>query len=285
MNTRLTGTQRVEALTPALVSGLRWLFDVEQPATALVRAEGIALPPLLGRRLIFVPGSDRDAAAVIMQTVATPPTAELLGDEEISALAAAAEHLTGAAVAVQRTTEASHAVRIQLSRLAHRSLRAALARFRAGCPVHHQPACGHTRGPEAPCQWYARGAKALIGPPEPVILPVLAPPHPVTAASIAALGTANARRRDRGARRAVAAASDAIALLTRSPRGARVPEEALRVLRLRVEHPDLSLRELAELHDPPMTKDSYAARLRRALQLVDRPTAGSAGKRPHDHAA
>lgn len=285
MNTRLTGTQRVEALTPALVSGLRWLFDVEQPATALVRAEGIALPPLLGRRLIFVPGSDRDAAAVIVQTVATPPTAELLGDDEISALAAEAEHLTSAAVAVQRPTEASHAVRIQLSRLAHRSLRAAVARFRAGCPIHHQPACGHTRGPEAPCQWYARGAQALIGPPEPVILPVLAPYHPVTAASIAALSTANARRRDRGARRAVAAASDAIALLTRSPRGAGGSEEALRVLRLRVEHPDLSLRELAELHDPPMTKDSYAARLRRALQLVDRPTGGPVGKRPHDHAA
>lgn len=285
MNTPLTGAQRVEALTPALVSGLRWLFDVEQPATALVRAEGIALPPLVGRRLIFVPGSDRDAAAVIVQALATPTTAEMLGDDEISALAAAAERLTGAAVTVHRPTETVHAARIQLSRLAHRSLRAALTRFRAGCPVHHQPACGHTRGPEAPCQWYARGAKALIGPPEPITLPVLAPHQPVTEASIAALSTANARRRDRGARRAVAAASEAIALLSQAPSGVHAPEEALRVLRLRVAYPDLSLRELAELHDPPMTKDSYAARLRRALQLVDRPTAGPAGKRAHGNAA
>lgn len=65
--------------------------------------------------------------------------------------------------------------------------------------------------------------------------------------------------------RAVELAQRAIVVLSNKPHRRAVTEESLAVLRLRVAHPDLSLRELAALHEPPITKDTYSARLRRAL--------------------
>lgn len=284
MITRLASAQRVQTLTPSLASGISWLFDVVQPPTALVRPEGVALPVVAGRRLIFAPGGAGQGAAVIIQAAAGHPGGDL-EDEEISQLALAVEGIAGVAVRVETPTGAVRAARIQLSRSAHPSLLAALARFRSGCPVHHRPACGHTRGAEAPCQWFARGARALIAPAEPVVLPAVPVRHAVSEASVAGLIIANARRRDSGARRAVGVAREAIAMLSRRPHRGAATEEVLRVLRLRVEHPELSLRELAALHEPPMTKDSYAARLRRALQLVEGSAPAPAGERSQNTAA
>ena len=84
------------------------------------------------------------------------------------------------------------------------------------------------------------------------------------------LNAANAQRRDHGATRAIPLARQAIAVLERRPHRNLSSEQGLRVLRLRVENPGLSLRELAVLHDPPLTKDTYAARLRRALLAAER---------------
>ncbi|GAT07693.1 MULTISPECIES: helix-turn-helix domain-containing protein [Mycolicibacterium] len=44
------------------------------------------------------------------------------------------------------------------------------------------------------------------------------------------------------------------------------------VLQHRVDHPTASLRELAQTMVPPMTKDAYAAQLRRALQTAQHHT-------------
>lgn len=77
------------------------------------------------------------------------------------------------------------------------------------------------------------------------------------------LTAANARRRVA----AVANARIALAALE----GYRYPKQATRaavaVLRLRVERADLPIAQLAMLHDPPLSKDSYGARLRRAIEM------------------
>lgn len=41
-------------------------------------------------------------------------------------------------------------------------------------------------------------------------------------------------------------------------------------LQLRAEHPDLTLAEVAQLHEPPLTKHAYWARLRRGLEAAER---------------
>jgi hypothetical protein len=79
-----------------------------------------------------------------------------------------------------------------------------------------------------------------------------------TAGRIAAARANNAARaRTTGHRQAVAAA----AVLTTAPPADPITE---RVLQLRVQHPDRSTRELGALAG--LTKDAYAARLRRALR-------------------
>ncbi|WP_109548623.1 helix-turn-helix domain-containing protein [Mycobacteroides abscessus] len=74
---------------------------------------------------------------------------------------------------------------------------------------------------------------------------------------------ANARRRIA----AVANAQIALAALEdyRFPKPAT--RAAVAVLRLRVERSDLPIAQLAKLHDPPLSRDSYGARLRRATEL------------------
>ncbi|CPV66490.1 helix-turn-helix domain-containing protein [Mycobacteroides abscessus] len=86
----------------------------------------------------------------------------------------------------------------------------------------------------------------------------------ISPTSLQQLKEANARRQAR----AVEAARTALAVLNQVsfPKASTV--EALRVLALRVDHPLLALRQLAELHDPPLTKDTYAARLRRAIEIA-----------------
>lgn len=87
----------------------------------------------------------------------------------------------------------------------------------------------------------------------------------VSPISLQQLKEANAQRQAR----AVAAAKRALAVLNRVPYPKASTEEAIRVLRLRVDHPTMSLRQLAQQHEPALTKDTYAARLRRAIEVAD----------------
>ncbi|MCB0138261.1 MAG: hypothetical protein KDD75_24385 [Caldilineaceae bacterium] len=270
-------TDRHDGLAPILVSGLRWLYDTEQPRGALLRPGGVALPPVRGRWYIFAPGVRNPGAAIIVQAeIAGPPDlAKELDAAELADLAALVTKLTGIDARVT-SVPGARVGRVDLDAAAHPSLVDAVGRYLAGCPTHRQHGCGHTRGAQAPCRWYADGFARLVQPdpvppraavadsdtpaePSPEAPPKPAAPQPV------ALRTANDRRRDRGAMRAVELAQRAIVVLSNKPHRRAVTEESLAVLRLRVAHPDLSLRELAALHEPPITKDTYSARLRRAL--------------------
>ena len=60
----------------------------------------------------------------------------------------------------------------------------------------------------------------------------------------------------------------------------QAPEHLLAAGRLRLEHPHVSLEQLATLADPPMTKDAVAGKLRRLLALAERCAACLAPKLP-----
>ncbi len=76
---------------------------------------------------------------------------------------------------------------------------------------------------------------------------------------------ANLRRSAKAAVAAGARVERALEIL-----GDEVPEHLLTAGRVRLEHKQASLEELGALHDPPLTKDAIAGRIRRLLSTADR---------------
>ncbi len=76
---------------------------------------------------------------------------------------------------------------------------------------------------------------------------------------------ANLRRSARAAVAASARVERALDIL-----GDDVPQHLLAAGRLRLEHRDASLEELGQLHEPPLTKDAVAGRIRRLLATADK---------------
>lgn len=83
---------------------------------------------------------------------------------------------------------------------------------------------------------------------------------------------ANCRRASKVGRRQAVLARHALTVMEASSRPATQQQQRwIQALRHRADHPDTTLRVLAETMTPPMTKNAYAALLRRALR------AGTAG--------
>ena len=76
---------------------------------------------------------------------------------------------------------------------------------------------------------------------------------------------ANLRRSARAAVTASARVERALEIL-----GDSVPEHLQAAGQLRLEHRNASLEELGTLHEPPVTKDAIAGRIRRLLALADK---------------
>lgn len=76
---------------------------------------------------------------------------------------------------------------------------------------------------------------------------------------------ANLRRSARAAVAASARVERAIEIL-----GDEVPDHLRAAGRLRLEHKQASLEELGKLHEPPLTKDAIAGRIRRLLAMADK---------------
>lgn len=76
---------------------------------------------------------------------------------------------------------------------------------------------------------------------------------------------ANLRRSARAAVAAAARVARALEIL-----GADAPDHLAQAGRLRIAHGQVSLEELGQLADPPMTKDAIAGRIRRLLTIADR---------------
>ena len=85
-----------------------------------------------------------------------------------------------------------------------------------------------------------------------------------TASTIANFDSANQRRSAYASAAAVTRVQAAMALLA-----GQAPEHLLAAGRLRLEHPQATLEQLAAFADPPMTKDTVAGRLRRLVSHAD----------------
>src|SRR5919112_1727638 len=86
-----------------------------------------------------------------------------------------------------------------------------------------------------------------------------------TANRLANFDDANLRRSARAAVAAGARVQRALELL-----GDEVPEHLRQAGELRLEHKDASLEELGQRHDPVLTKDAIAGRIRRLLAMADK---------------
>jgi hypothetical protein len=86
-----------------------------------------------------------------------------------------------------------------------------------------------------------------------------------TANRLANFDDANLRRSARAAVAAGARVERALEIL-----GDEVPDHLKLAGSLRVEHKQASLEELGQLHDPPLTKDAIAGRIRRLLAMADK---------------
>jgi cell division protein WhiA len=86
-----------------------------------------------------------------------------------------------------------------------------------------------------------------------------------TANRLANFDDANLRRSARAAVAAGARVERALEIL-----GDEVPDHLKMAGSLRVEHKQASLEELGQLHDPPLTKDAIAGRIRRLLAMADK---------------
>jgi len=86
-----------------------------------------------------------------------------------------------------------------------------------------------------------------------------------TANRLANFDDANLRRSARAAVAAGARVERALEIL-----GDQVPDHLKMAGDLRVEHKQASLEELGHLHDPPLTKDAIAGRIRRLLAMADK---------------
>jgi DNA-binding protein WhiA len=86
-----------------------------------------------------------------------------------------------------------------------------------------------------------------------------------TANRLANFDDANLRRSARAAVAAGARVERALEIL-----GENAPEHLTMAGRLRVKHRQVSLEELGQLADPPLTKDAIAGRIRRLLAMADR---------------
>ena len=73
-----------------------------------------------------------------------------------------------------------------------------------------------------------------------------------------------------GRTRSAAVAAGARAQRALEILGDQVPDHLKMAGELRVEHRQASLEELGQLHDPPLTKDAIAGRIRRLLAMADK---------------
>ncbi|MBE5477926.1 hypothetical protein E3G68_005280 [Mycobacteroides abscessus] len=146
---------------PMLLIGLRWLFDIEQPDTALQQHHGQQIGSVGNRTLRFIPSGWNGHAIVVVEVTHVeygqqphqPPRNPLAPGE----LAAFADLLDGMGEDVASTWNGHPAITgsLALARPAHPSLRAAVSRYTAGCQRH-----GGTRF--CGCDWYARGHRHLV---------------------------------------------------------------------------------------------------------------------------
>ncbi len=145
---------------PALVTGLRWLFDVPQPPEAIVHHFGDRLPSAANRLLRFIPdhGAGLAAIAVEVARVRYPANSGVplnpLYPGEIAAFAELVDDL-GVPVRGMWGGSPLQYGGVVLDARAHTSLVGAVERYQRGCPRHAGSVFCR-------CGWYQAGQKNLV---------------------------------------------------------------------------------------------------------------------------
>jgi hypothetical protein len=152
-----------------LAAGLRWLFDTEQPDTAILQHHGLRLAADGNRTFRFIPyGWNKHAIVVVDVTRveqvsrgAWTEPANPLDPDELIRLSA---ELAGLDAEVIHTWNGHPGTSgsLALEEPAHPSLVAAVYRYLSGCPDH---AMKHAmRGVFCDCGWYQRGRTQVVLP-------------------------------------------------------------------------------------------------------------------------
>ncbi len=164
----MTGSLARASLEAALWAGLRWLYLTEQNDDALVEHRGARIDAV-GRHLRFLPTAADGTPLIVVEAGAHR------GESAQHAMAAsdlkAVEFSTITSELIAAGAHPGpwhcHTITstIELGTPAHPTLRAAVARYAAGCPYHHDLVCDAPikDGGQA-CPWHTRGHQAAIWP-------------------------------------------------------------------------------------------------------------------------
>ncbi|MGH3556011.1 MAG: hypothetical protein ACRDTK_00560 [Mycobacterium sp.] len=153
-----------------LRAGLDWLYNTVQPDTAIIDPRNTTTAA--GHRVInFMPLGWASKASVIVEVAHVAwglgPGAGPLNPMPPAELDQLATHVTASGTEVDEVRCAPRPLvgTITLTRDAHPTLRAAVARFNAGCPIHRSRRCWraqHHGGRD--CSWYNDGQRGVIWP-------------------------------------------------------------------------------------------------------------------------
>lgn len=151
----------VEAHLPVVRSGLRWVYETEQPDSAVLQHHGEGLPSVANRNVSFCPvGWARHVVVVLaVSKVEYGPgpgcrPENPLARGELEAFAGLLRQL-GQRVVKTWNGHPWVSGSVALGRPAHPSLVAAVQRYHAGCPRHGGVFCR--------CGWYGDGNSDLVG--------------------------------------------------------------------------------------------------------------------------
>ncbi len=126
----------VTAHLPVLLLGLRWLYDTEQPATAIARSGSQALPSAGGRTLRFIPRGHPGGTVVRIEHTLPSTTPPSLAAADRDAFASLLDDIdVGVARSWIEYPGASGCFALRAP--AHPTLCAAVARYERGCADHH----------------------------------------------------------------------------------------------------------------------------------------------------
>ncbi len=149
----------VTANLPALLLGLRWLYDTEQPATAVQDPHGQHLHTPAKRTMHFIPSGTSGHVLIVIEAAPDKPdqhtTSGTLAPGELAAFADLIEDLGETVVSTYNGYPGSIAV-LALARPAHPTLLTAVARFTDRPHPHDlQQPCR--------CPWYLQHATNTVG--------------------------------------------------------------------------------------------------------------------------
>lgn len=164
----MTGSLAQASLEAALWAGLRWLYLTEQPDDALVEHRGARIGAV-GSHLRFLPTTAHGNPLIVVEADSArwEPTNHATTPTDLTSVELSTITSELIAAGAHPGTWQSHTITstIVLGTPAHPTLRAAVARYAAGCPYHHDLVCDAPikDGGQA-CPWHTRGHQAAVWP-------------------------------------------------------------------------------------------------------------------------